>query len=80
MIAWLGLDDESARRKLVHFQTTLRDMVPIIDGNYLKEELQLATGPIYRQILEALRDARLDGLVTTLSDEHALVEAMLKEL
>ena len=80
LIAWLGLDDEVVRAKIIHFQTTLRDVVPIIDGHFLKEELQLPTGPLYRQILDALRDARLDGRVTTLTDERAMVETLAKTL
>jgi tRNA nucleotidyltransferase (CCA-adding enzyme) len=78
LITWLSLDDETARDRIVHFQTTLRDMVPIVDGHYLKEEFQLPSGPIYRQILDALRDARLDGLVTTLADERALIEQLIR--
>ncbi len=77
LIAWLGLDNEMTRNQLVHFQTTLRDTAPIIDGHYLKEEFHLPPGPIYRQILDTLRDAQLDGLVTTLADERALVEQIL---
>lgn len=79
LIAWLGLDDEPTRNKIIHFETTLRDVTPIIDGAFLKEEFQLPTGPIYRRLLGALRDARLDGQVTTLADERALVAKMMKE-
>ncbi len=80
LIAWLGLDDEVVRAKIIHFQTTLHDVQPIIDGHFLKEELQLPTGPLYRQLLDALRDARLDGRVTTLADERAMVETLIKTL
>ncbi len=78
LIAWLSLEDEAARRKIIHFQTTLRATTPIIDGHYLKEEFQLPSGPIYRQILDTLRDARLDGQVVTLADERALVEQLIR--
>jgi hypothetical protein len=74
LIAWLGLKDEAVRQQIVRFQSELRDVAPLIDGNYLKQELGLPPGPIYRQIIDALRDARLDGRVTTLEDERALVE------
>jgi hypothetical protein len=77
LIAWLGLDHEEVRRKLVHFQTTLRGVSPIIDGDYLKAELRLPAGPMYRRILDTLRDARLDGLATTLADERALAEQLI---
>jgi tRNA nucleotidyltransferase (CCA-adding enzyme) len=79
LIAWLGLDDEAARRQLVRFQTELRDVSPLIDGHYLKQEFNLSPGPIFRTIIEALRDARLDGLVNTLADERAMVEHILAE-
>jgi tRNA nucleotidyltransferase/poly(A) polymerase len=77
LIAWLALDDEAARRQIARFQTELKDVAPLIDGHYLKKELQLPSGPIYRRILNALRAARLDGLVATLADERALVEQIL---
>ncbi|RME70170.1 MAG: CBS domain-containing protein, partial [Chloroflexi bacterium] len=77
MVAWIGLDNEAARGKLVHFQTTLRNVEPIINGDYLKEEMGLTPGPLFRTILTRLRDARLDGEVLTLSDERRLVEQIL---
>ncbi len=77
LIAWLALDNEAAGRQIVRFQTTLRDVSPIIDGHYLKEEFQLPPGPIYRQILNTLRDACLDGFATTLADERAIVKQIL---
>jgi tRNA nucleotidyltransferase (CCA-adding enzyme) len=79
LIAWLGLDNEAARQQLVRFQSELRDIASLIDGHYLKSEFRLPPGPIYRIIIEALRDARLDGLVTSLADERALVERILAE-
>lgn len=78
LIAWLGLEDEAARRQILYFQTHLRDLTPLIDGNYLKQEFQLPPGPMYRQILDALREARLDGRVSTLEEEKALVAEIIK--
>lgn len=77
LIAWLGLEDEAARAQLVHFQRDLRHVAPLLDGNYLKKEYSLPPGPIYRVIIDALRDARLDGLITNLAEERALVEEIL---
>jgi tRNA nucleotidyltransferase (CCA-adding enzyme) len=81
LVAWLALkgEDDAVCYQLVRFQTELRDMASIIDGNYLKQEFQLQPDPIYRVILDTLRDARLDGLVTTLEDERAVVEQILAE-
>jgi tRNA nucleotidyltransferase (CCA-adding enzyme) len=79
LIAWLGLDDEAARAQIWRFQVQLRDVAPIIDGNFLKQEFRLPPGPIYRVILDALRKARLDGRVTNLAEERDLVEQILAQ-
>jgi tRNA nucleotidyltransferase (CCA-adding enzyme) len=77
LIAWLGLEDEAVRAQLARFQRDLRHVSPLIDGNYLKKEYRLPPGPIYRVIIDALRDARLDGLITNLAEERALVEEIV---
>ena len=77
MIAWLGLEDEAARRQIIRFQAELCDVAPIVDGDYLKQELGLPPGPVFREIIETLRDARLDGLVKSLTDERAMIEEIL---
>ncbi|GAB4537362.1 MAG: CBS domain-containing protein [Anaerolineae bacterium] len=79
LVAWLACEDETARAQLAQFQRELRGMEPIIDGHYLRETFNLRPSPMYRQILDYLRAARLDGQVITLADEHALVEQWLKE-
>jgi tRNA nucleotidyltransferase (CCA-adding enzyme) len=79
LIGWLTCTDETARAQLAQFQRELRGVEPIIDGHYLRRELNLRPGPIYRRILEHLRAARLDGEVITLADERALVERWLAE-
>ncbi len=81
LLAWLALqgEDDAACRQLARFQTELRPIAPLIDGHYLKKEFKLPTGPLYRVILDTLRDARLDGLASTLADERALVEKVLAE-
>jgi hypothetical protein len=80
LMAWLALDDAQARRQLVHYEVDLKDMTPLIDGNILKREFKLSPGPIFKTILEALRDARVDGQVRSLEDERVLVEEMLASL
>ncbi len=79
LIAWLALDDKAARRQIIRFQTDLRDVAPLIDGHYLKQEMQLSPGPLFKTIIDTLRDARLDGLVTTLAEERAMAEQILEE-
>jgi len=79
LVGWLACEDETARAQLAQFQRELRGVEPIIDGHYLRQEFNLRPGPLYRQILDHLRAARLDGQVITLADEHTLVEHWLKE-
>ncbi|MGQ9785081.1 MAG: CBS domain-containing protein [Anaerolineae bacterium] len=79
LIGWLGSEDETVRAQLAQFQSELRSVQPIIDGHYLRNVFKLRPGPIYRQIIDALRGARLDREVVTLEDEHAWVERWLSE-
>jgi tRNA nucleotidyltransferase (CCA-adding enzyme) len=79
MVGWLACEDEVGRAQLAQYQRELRGVEPIIDGHYLRREFDLRPGPLYRQILNHLRAARLDGRVITLNDEHDLVERWLEE-
>jgi len=81
MVAWLALknEDDTVCDQLVRFETDLRAIASIIDGNYLKTEFDLKPDPIFRTILDTLRDARLDGMVNTLEDEREIVEEILTE-
>lgn len=78
LIAWLALQPEPAAAQIARFQRDLKGVSPLIDGTYLKAEFALPPGPIYRDLLDALRDARLDGQVQSLAEERALVEAWVK--
>ncbi len=78
LIVWLALNDEPVAAQLIRFQQELRDVTPLIDGRYLKTELEIPPGPIYSTILERLREARLDDQVETLADERALVKRILE--
>ncbi len=77
-IAWLTLDNKAACQQIIRFQTKLRKITPLIDGRYLKQEMKLKPGPLFKYILSSLRDARLDGLVSTLSEERAIIKQILK--
>jgi tRNA nucleotidyltransferase (CCA-adding enzyme) len=79
LVGWLACEDETARAQLAQFQRELRGVEPIINGHYLRREFNLRPSPLYRQILDHLRAARLDGQVITLAEEHAFVERWLDE-
>jgi tRNA nucleotidyltransferase (CCA-adding enzyme) len=55
---------------------TLRFVEAEIDGEHLKA-MGLRPSPLFGRILSALRDARLDGEVSSLEEEEALVEELL---
>lgn len=75
-LLWITSDEERARQRLELYQRELRHVKPELDGTYLKG-LGVPPGPIYRRILGALRDARLDGQVTSRAEEEALVRELL---
>jgi len=64
------------RRCISLYFTKLQGVRPLIGGDDLKG-LGLATGPRYREILDAVLSARLDGRVTSREDEVALVQNLV---
>jgi tRNA nucleotidyltransferase (CCA-adding enzyme) len=72
----IATDSESVRERLELHHRTLRFVEPEIDGDYLKAMGQRPS-PLFGHILSALRDARLDGEVSSLEEEKAFVEELL---
>jgi tRNA nucleotidyltransferase (CCA-adding enzyme) len=77
-LTWVASDSALIRQRLELYHRRLQYVKPEIDGAWLQER-GVKPGPIYRQILGALRDARLDGQVENLGEEEALVERLLAE-
>ena len=73
---WMATDSEAVRERLELHHRTLRFVEPEIDGEYLKA-MGLRPSPLFGHILSALRDARLDGEVSSLEEERVLVERLL---
>jgi tRNA nucleotidyltransferase (CCA-adding enzyme) len=65
--------DDDIRRWLSHYLIHLRTVHPELNGDDLRK-LGFAPGPIYREILDALRFARLDSEVESRSDEISFVK------
>ena len=63
---------ESIKQAISNYITRLRSVTTLLDGRYLKE-IGVKPGPVYREILESLLDARLNGEVSTLLDEVEFV-------
>ena len=75
-VLWVVTDSEQVRRQVERYCREWRFVQSVIDGKYLKE-MGLQPGPIFSRILRRLRDARLDGEVTNLEGEKALVEQIM---
>lgn len=76
-VGWLASERGGARARLWRFQTEYRHVEPLLGGDDLKA-LGLKPGPLFGRLLEALRDARLDGQIKSREDEEALLRRLLK--
>lgn len=68
----VATDDARARERVALFRTRLREVTPALTGDDLKR-MGIPPGPHYRQILARLRDARLDGEISTREQEIVIV-------
>jgi len=75
---YLDLNQPSQRGVLSRYLSSWQHVAPRTTGEDLKDR-GLPPGPRYSEILTALRDAWLDGLVQTPEEEEALLEEMLAE-
>jgi len=78
LIHWLCTDSDRVRERLWRYETQLRYVRPVVDGTYLKS-LGLQPSPLFRTLLRAVCDARLDGIVQTEEEEKALIARLLAE-
>lgn len=73
LAAWVASDSERVKTYLTRYWQTYRHVHPILTGEDLKS-MGLTPGPIFGEILHALRTARLDGQLSTREDELALAQ------
>ena len=76
-LCWIADERKQIRRDLLRFQTEWRLVRPIIGGSDLKE-MGLKPSALFGRLLRRLRDARLDGLVSTQEDEESFVYKLLE--
>jgi len=76
--AWLATDHKRLQKRLLRYQTKWKAVEPELGGKDLKA-LGLKPGPLFGRLLEALREARLDGKVTTREEEEELLQRLLRE-
>ena len=75
-VAWVAADRKRLRDRLLRYQTEWRLVETEITGDVLKA-MGLKPSPLFGRLLGALRDARLDGRVSTQEEEAALLEELL---
>ena len=74
-IAQVLVNSERARERIAHFRTQWRELKPLLDGKRL-QRLGIVPGPIFRQILEAVRSAQLDAEISGSEDAEQLALAL----
>jgi tRNA nucleotidyltransferase (CCA-adding enzyme) len=74
---YLASEDEVIRKVLLNFATNWRYVEPTITGHDLRAR-DLPPGPVYREILDALRAAWLDGKIDSPEQEFELFEKLLQ--
>ena len=65
--------NEGLKRSISNYFTQLRHIETSIKGKDLKK-LGLEPGPIYREIIEAVLDGKLNGRIKTRSEELSFVK------
>jgi tRNA nucleotidyltransferase (CCA-adding enzyme) len=73
---WVATDHKRLQKHLLHYQAEWRLVETELTGDDLKA-MGLRPSPLFGQLLEALRDARLDGKVSTREEEEALLKKLL---
>lgn len=68
---------ETVKRSISHYVTQLRYINTSVTGKDLKK-MGLEPGPIYREILQAALDAKLNGRLKTRNDELDFVKAYVR--
>jgi tRNA nucleotidyltransferase (CCA-adding enzyme) len=75
-VAWIATDRRRLQRRLLNYQTEWRLVETELRGSDLKA-MGLKPSPLFGRLLNALRDARLDGKISSRADEESLVEKLL---
>jgi len=75
-VLWVVTDSLLARRQIESYDHTYRKVQPLLTGEDLKG-MGLEPGPLFGDLLDALRVARLEGQVESRADDVALIEELL---
>jgi tRNA nucleotidyltransferase (CCA-adding enzyme) len=73
LVNWVACDSARVRERLSRYWEEYRLVRPVLTGDNLRA-MGLPPGPVYGRILEALRDARLDGRISSEEEERQIAE------
>jgi len=79
LLAYAVTDEKPIKEHLEKYIAELRVIRPQLDGSDLKE-MGVNPGPLYRKVIERLKQAVLDGEVKGLTEEKAYVEKYLENI
>jgi tRNA nucleotidyltransferase (CCA-adding enzyme) len=75
---FLATSNEQLRQNLYEYMIRWRKVSPTVSGSKLKM-LGLPPGPIYRQIIDTLRNAWLDGQISSVQEEQDLLNIIIQK-
>lgn len=79
LAAYLASDQAEEKQLLERYYTEWRNLAPHTTGHTLRE-MELPPGPQYQQILTRLREAWLNGEISSLEEEQRLLNQMIEGL
>jgi tRNA nucleotidyltransferase (CCA-adding enzyme) len=71
--------DQGGKQKVDHYLRNLRHVRPLLTGRFLLSR-GITPGPMYKQLLDDLLAAKLDGLLSTRAEEEQFLKERLLEL
>jgi tRNA nucleotidyltransferase (CCA-adding enzyme) len=75
---YIATNEEGIQQILWDYASNWSQITPFTDGHVLRER-GLPPGPVYRDVIRTLRNAWLDGKISTPEQEKALLEQVLAE-
>ena len=73
---YLAVEDDQIKQILWKYVSNWRNITPQTDGHLLQQG-GIPPGPIYKDILQTLRSAWLDGTIGSVEEEEALLKKLL---
>ncbi len=76
-VCWLAEDNPAGKKWLAEFSQSLRYVKPALNGKTLMREFGLKPSPLVGALLRKLREARLDGKISSEAEEYTMIKELL---